>query len=146
MRKPSLVALLALTALGFTAPVVAGDVPSATASFTGEAVAVGVGFTWGKGVLVFHGKRYPFKVNGLSAIGAGVTRISGAGTVYNLTAPADFGGTYGAAGGGGSIGSHGKGSASMKNEKGVEIEFHAKEKGVSVNLDLSGVHISMPSA
>lgn len=146
MLKPKLATFLVLSVLVVSAPAAAKDIPSATASFSGESVAVGVGFSWGKGVLIFHGKRYPFKVNGLSAIGAGVTKISGIGTIYDLKSPADFAGTYGAAGGGGAVGSHGKASASLKNEKGVEIEFHAKEKGVSVNLDLSGVHITMTPA
>lgn len=38
-------------------------VPSATVTFSGETVAVGVAFTWGKGVLKFKGKTYPFKVS-----------------------------------------------------------------------------------
>jgi len=122
------------------------DVPSATASFTGTAVAVGLGYTWGTGVLTFEGKTYPFKVNGLSAIGAGMTKISGVGTIYHLKSVADFAGTYGSAGGGASFGSHGQGSTSLKNDKGVMIEFHAKEKGVSLNLDLGGVHIEMVPA
>jgi hypothetical protein len=82
-------------------------------------------------------------VDGISAIGAGVTKITGTGTVYHLKTAADFGGTYGAAGGGASVGEHGTGSASLKNDKDVVIEFHAREKGVSVNLDVSGVHIKM---
>jgi hypothetical protein len=122
------------------------DSPSATASFTGATVAIGLGFTWGKGVLTFEGKTYPFKVDGLSAIGAGVTKMSGVGTIYHLKSAADFAGTYASAGGGASLGSHGQGSASLKNDKGVVIEFHAKEKGVSINLDLSGVHIKMVPA
>ncbi len=122
------------------------DAPSGTASFTGATVAIGVGFTWGKGVLTFEGKTYPFKVDGLSAIGAGITKISGVGTIYHLKSAADFAGTYGSAGGGASLGSHGQGSASLKNDKGVVIEFHAKEEGVSLNLDLSGVHIKMMPA
>jgi hypothetical protein len=146
MYRTKIITLFAVAGLAVTAPAAAKDAPSATASFTGETVAVGVGFTWGKGVLVFKGKRYPFKVDGLSAIGAGVTKISGTGTIYNLKSAADFAGTYAAAGGGASAGSHGQGSASLRNAKGVEIEFHATEKGVSVSLDLSGVHIKMTPA
>lgn len=150
MQISKLITLLAFAATVGSAPVIAKtaakDAPSATASFTGETVAVGVGFTWGKGVLTFKGKAYPFKVDGLSAIGLGITKISGTGTIYHLKSAADFGGTYVAAGGGASVGSHGEGSASLRNEKGVVIEFHAQEKGVSVNLDLSGVHIELTPA
>lgn len=118
-------------------------VPSATATFTGETVAVGVAFTWGKGVLTFKGKTYPFKVDGLSAVGAGAEKISGTGEVYHLTSVADFPGVYGAAGGGATIGKMGRGSASLKNDKGVVIEFKAKETGLEVNLAAGGVTIAM---
>ena len=151
MQISKMITLFAISAFAVGAPAnakpaTAKEVPSATASFTGETVAVGVGFTWGKGVLTFKGKTYPFKVDGLSAIGAGVTKISGSGTIYHLKSAADFAGTYGAAGGGASVGSHGRGSASLRNDKGVVIEFHAKEKGVSINLDLSGVRIELTPA
>ena len=143
MRPLTYATLLAFAATAIATPAVAQEVPSATASFTGERVAIGVGFTWGKGVLTFEGKTYPFKVDGLSALGAGVTKLSGSGMVYHLTNPADFAGTYVAAGAGGALGSHGEGSASLKNDKGVVIEFHTREQGISVNLDLSGVHIQL---
>ncbi len=118
-------------------------VPSATATFTGETVAVGVAFTWGKGVLTFKGKTYPFKVDGLSAIGAGAAKISGSGEVYHLAAVADFPGTYAAAGGDATMGQKGRGSTSLKNNKGVVIEFKARETGLEVNLAAGGVKIAM---
>ncbi len=118
-------------------------VPSATVTFTGETVAVGVAFTWGQGVLTFKGKTYPFKVDGLSAVGAGAKKISGTGQVYHLASVADFPGTYAAAGGGATMGKTGRGSASLKNDKGVVIEFKAKETGLEVNLAAGGVTIAM---
>lgn len=117
--------------------------PSATATFTGETVAIGVAFTWGKGVLTFNGKTYPFKVDGLSAVGAGAEKISGTGEIFHLTSVADFPGIYAAAGGGGAMGTSGRGSASLKNDKGVVIEFKAKETGLEVNLAAGGVKIAM---
>jgi len=143
MRPLKYATQLAFAAIAIGTPAIAQDTPSGSASFSGETVAIGVGFTWGKGVLKFEGKDYPFKVDGLSAIGAGITKMSGTGRVYHLKTPADFAGTYAVAGGGGALGSHGEGSASLKNDKGVVIEFHTREKGVSVNLDISGVHIKM---
>lgn len=116
---------------------------SATATFNGATVAVGMAFTWGKGVLTFKGKTYPFKVNGLSAIGAGVEKISGTGKIYHLASLADFPGMYAAAGGGATMGKMGRGSASLKNDKGVVIEFTARETGLEVNLAAGGVEIAM---
>jgi hypothetical protein len=117
--------------------------PSATATFTGETVAIGVAFTWGKGVLTFNGTTYPFKVDGLSAVGAGVEKITGTGEIFHLKSVADFPGIYAAAGGGGAMGKSGHGSASLKNDKGVVIEFKAKETGLEVNLAAGGVKIAM---
>jgi len=71
-------------------------------------------------------------VDGLRTIGADVSKISGVGRIDHLKPAADLAGTYGSAG-----------SASLKNDKGVVIEFRAKGKGVSLDLDLSGVHITM---
>ena len=145
MKHFKLAALLACAALTLTGPATAKvkAAPAATATFSGETVAVGVSFTWGKGVLTFKGKTYPFKVNGISAIGAGYTKITGTGKVYNLKSASDFSGVYASAGGGASIGTKGVSSASLRNDHGVVIEFKAKESGVSVNLDISGVRIAM---
>jgi hypothetical protein len=118
-------------------------VPAASAIFTGDTVAVGVAFTWGKGVLTFKGQTYPFEVDGLSAVGAGATKISGTGEIYHLKSVADFPGIYAVAGGSGAIGKSGRGSATLKNDKGVVIEFKARETGLEVSLAAGGVKIAM---
>ena len=69
--------------------------------------------------------------------------MTGTGKIYYLKSLGDFNGVYAAAGGGVAVGSHGEGSASLRNDKGVVIEFHAKERGVSLNLDLSGIRIEL---
>jgi hypothetical protein len=145
MKYLKLTTLLACAAIATAGPVIAKvkAVPTATATFSGETVAVGIGFTWGKGVLTFKGKTYPFKVDGLSAVGVGITKLTGTGKIYNLKSVSDFTGVYASAGGGASIGPKGVSSASLRNDKGVEIEFHAKERGISLNLDVSGVRIAM---
>ena len=65
-----------------------------TVTFTGGAVAVGIGFQWGSGTLTFQGQQYPFRVSGLSVVDVGITRITGSGTVRNLRRLADFNGNY----------------------------------------------------
>lgn len=50
-------------------------------------------------MLTFKGKSYPFKVYGLSAVGAGAEKIGGTGDIYSLTSLADFLGIYGSAAG-----------------------------------------------
>lgn len=41
-------------------------------TFTGGAVALGIGFQWGSGTLTYQGREYPFSLNGLSVVDVGV--------------------------------------------------------------------------
>ena len=50
-----------------------------TITFTGGAVALGIGYQWGSGVLTYGGVDYPFKVSGLSVIDVGASRVTGTG-------------------------------------------------------------------
>ena len=68
--------------------------PDATLTLSEGSVAVGIGFSWGKGTLSYQGKTYPFKVDGLSVGEVGLTRASAAGNVFNLKKLADFSGSY----------------------------------------------------
>src|SRR5258705_6325015 len=72
--------------------------PSGTITMSGGAVAVGVGYTWGNGVLDFNGKKYPFSLSGLSVVDVGAASIEGVGEVYNLRDPQQFSGNYVAGG------------------------------------------------
>ncbi|HTI79133.1 MAG TPA: hypothetical protein VL614_01650 [Acetobacteraceae bacterium] len=113
-----------------------------TVSFSGGAIALGVGFQWGSGTLTYHGQQYPFKLDGLSVVDVGVTRVSGSGTVHNLKKLADFSGNYvsvsaGAAlGGGGSVGT-------LRNQNGVVIDGVSTAQGVRLTLAPGGVNISL---
>jgi hypothetical protein len=125
-------------------PVTTGPASSTdgTVSFTGGAVAIGVGFQWGSGTLTYQGREYPFRVDGLSVLDVGVTRVSGSGTVHNLYRLADFSGNYvsvaaGAAlGGGGSIGT-------LRNQNGVVIDGVTTAQGVRLTLAPGGVNIRL---
>src|SRR6186997_3453149 len=79
-------------------PVAASAAPQGTTegrvTFTGGAVALGIGYQWGSGILSFRGMDYPFRVSGLSVVDVGVTRVSATGTVHNLRNLADFNGNY----------------------------------------------------
>jgi hypothetical protein len=113
-----------------------------TVSFTGGAVAIGVGFQWGSGTLTFQGRQYPFRVSGLSVVDVGVTQATGSGTVRNLRNLADFSGNYVsiAAGvtvaGGGSV-------ASLRNQNGVVIDKVTTDQGVRLTLAPGGVNITL---
>src|SRR4029434_2014760 len=72
--------------------------PDATLTLSEGSVAVGIGWSWGKGVLNYKGKSYPVKVEGLSVGEVGVTKAQARGDVFNLKRVEDFPGLYAAAG------------------------------------------------
>ncbi len=116
--------------------------PDATLKMSEGSVAVGIGWSWGKGTLTFKGKNYPFKVEGLSVGDVGVTKASANGKVYNLKKLEDFTGTYSAAAAAATVGG-GAGVAAMKNENGVEINIVATSQGIAFKLAAQGVKLTL---
>ena len=116
--------------------------PDATLTLTEGTVAVGIGFSWGKGTLAFQGKTYPVKVEGLSVGEVGVNRATALGNVYNLAKLADFDGNYVAGGAGATIGG-GVGVTAMKNQNGVVIELKSTTQGASLKLAAEGLKLSV---
>lgn len=103
-----------------------------------------LGGSTGSGMLTFHGKKYPFKLKGLSAgANVGISKMSAVGAVYDLKQVTDFPGTYtklesSVALGGGVGGLH------LKNEHGVIMELHSRTKGLDINIaSMSGITITM---
>jgi hypothetical protein len=144
VKSRTLSSLAAVAMLAVATPSLADKTPvSGSATFKGEMIAVGVGYTWGSGILTYKGKEYLFKARGVSALGAGAEKVSGTAEVYHLNALQDFNGVYGAAGVGGVIGHEGGGTAVLKNDKGVEMRLHAEDKGLEINLALSGVKVTL---
>jgi hypothetical protein len=114
----------------------------ATLKLSEDDVAVGVGFSWGKGSLTYGGKTYPVKVEGLSVGEVGVSRAAAVGSVYNLKKLEDFNGNYTAAGTGGTIGG-GAGVTAMKNQNGVVIEMKSTTQGASLKLAAEGIKLNV---
>ena len=102
-----------------------------------------VGVTGGSGTLVYQGKRYPLKIGGVSlgaTFGASKARLSG--TVQNLNNVSDISGTYGATEAGYAVVS-GRKTVRLKNSKGVMLVLRGRQVGLEVQLDLSGMQISL---
>src|SRR5215813_15078751 len=95
-----LVSLLVGLAVAQTAPAKKAD---ATLELSEGTVAVGIGFSWGKGTLTYQGKKYPVKVEGLSVGEVGVDRATALGKVRDLKKLDDFDGNYVAAGAGATV-------------------------------------------
>jgi len=102
-----------------------------------------IGGSGGEGTLVFHGRRYPISIGGISAgfvFGASKTYFRG--TVSRIRGPGDVAGVYGAAGGGGALGV-GAQAIVLRNEKGAVLTLTGRQVGLQVNADLSGLSISL---
>jgi hypothetical protein len=102
-----------------------------------------VGASGGSGTLVYQGKKYPLSIGGVS-LGAtfGASKAELSGTVRNLNNVSDIAGTYGAAEAGYAVVS-GKKTARLKNPKGVVLVLRGRQVGLEVQLDLSGMQISL---
>ena len=105
-------------------------------------MAVGIGWSWGKGVLNFQGKNHAFKVKGLSVGELGITKAEATGRVFNLKKLEDFNGLYASAGVEGTI-ALGAGETAMKNNKGVVIYVSPLTKGVNFKLAVEGVNFTL---
>jgi hypothetical protein len=113
-----------------------------TILISAKGAAVGVGYTWGDGVLNYHGHEYHFTVKGVSVADVGFSEIVGHGRVYNLHRLSDFSGTYGAATGEATLG-NGVGGQYLRNGKGVEIHIDDVTKGARLSGSADGIQLTL---
>jgi hypothetical protein len=111
-------------------------------TFTGGAIAVGIGFQWGGGTLTYQGQQYPFRVSGISVVDFGVTRVSASGTVRNLRNLADFSGNYVSISAGATLAGGGS-VTTLRNQNGVVIDGVSTAQGVRLTLAPGGVNITL---
>ena len=144
MRTPILSALIAAVLL-----VLAGH-QSATADDLKKAGTVTISQTQiafigsgnlGGGELTYNGKTYEFTVGGLGIGGFGISTMTATGTVYNMTDPNQFAGTYVQARYGFAAGTSGSGKLWLQNNLGVVIELETQRQGLAVSLGGDAVYI-----
>lgn len=102
-----------------------------------------IGGAAGSGTLTFRGRRYPLSIGGLSyglTFGGSQTNLRG--RVRNIRRPSDIEGVYGAAGAGAAV-VRGAQAVVLTNPKGAILELSGTQTGLIVNLDLSGLAISL---
>jgi hypothetical protein len=102
-----------------------------------------IGASAGSGVMHCGGKTYRIAIGGLSAglvFGGSETRFSGRAVFPH--SPYDVAGAYGAAGAGGAV-IVGAQVITLRNEKGATLTLSGRQIGLQVNLDLSGLAISV---
>ena len=132
-------ALFVLT-LGFSTTVYAD---SGAIRFNVVKAGFVIGGSVGGGTLVFHGRRYPLAIGGVSygfTFGASATDFVG--TVSNIRRPSDVNGVYAAAGGGIAVGP-GAGGIVLTNQNGAALTVSGRQAGLIVAADLNGLVITL---
>ena len=107
-----------------------------------KSIAVGVGVSWGDGVLEYQGKKHPFTVTGLSVVDLGVSKVSARGEVKNLKKLEDFNGNYTGVSAGATVAGGGGGMA-LKNQNGVVLHLVGTTQGLKFKLGVDGVKITL---
>ncbi len=116
--------------------------PEAYLELTETSVAIGVGYSWGEGTLLYQDKKYPVEVKGVSVIDVGVTKARAFGKIYNLKKLDDFNGNYTSASAEGTL-VGGAGAATMKNQNGVVMDLFSTTRGLNLKLAPSGVSLKI---
>jgi len=118
--------------------------PSGTVEIDETQFAFILGGSAGGGVLTFQGKKYPFKIGGLTAgVNVGISKMSAAGEVYDLKNIAKFPGTYTKLDVGIALGG-GVGGLQLKNENGVIMRLESRTQGLQLNAgSASGIKVTM---
>ena len=102
-----------------------------------------IGGAAGSGTLTFRGRTYRLAIGGLSygfTFGGSQTYLHG--RVSNIFRPSDIEGVYGAAGAGGTI-IRGPQAIVLANQKGAVLELSGVQTGLMINLDLSGMGLTL---
>ena len=107
-----------------------------------RSAAVGVGYTWGDGVLSYRGHRYPFTVKGVDVAAVGYSTVVGHGRVYKLHRVSDFTGTYAASTGEATL-VNGLGGQVLANGTGVQIRIDNVTKGAKLSGSADGIQLTL---
>ena len=102
-----------------------------------------IGGTVGSGTMTFQGRTYRLGIGGLSyglTFGGSQTYLRG--RVTNIYRPSDIEGVYGAAGAGVTA-IRGPQAIVLANQKGAVLELSGNQTGLMINLDLSGMAVSL---
>ena len=139
IKKIGLVLLVSGLLTGFTQ---AADKSDATIKISSGSVALGIGWSWGKGTLTYKGKDYPISVKGLSIGKVGITGATASGEVYRLKSLKDFDGNYTAAGAGITL-AGGRSAVDMTNQNHVRVRVISTNRGVDLTLGGGGVEMKL---
>lgn len=134
-----IVALAAIMAAGFST----ARADSGTVRLSFIKAGWVIGGSVGSGTMTFRGRTYPLVIGGISyglTFGGSQTFLRG--RVTNIYRPSDIEGVYGAAGAGATV-IRGPQAIVLANQKGAVLELAGNQTGLMVNLDLSGMALSL---
>ncbi|MEI8355094.1 MAG: hypothetical protein WCG31_03190 [Deltaproteobacteria bacterium] len=134
--------LVLVTCFSISGPAFSQDKPDATVKLSEGQIAIGIGYSWGNGIITFKGQDYPFKVRGISVVDVGISRADATGSVFKLKNLEDFNGTYTTASAEATV-AGGAGGITMENQNGVVIRLVATTQGVNFKLALEGVKLTL---
>jgi hypothetical protein len=138
LRFP-VIALLAMFAASVASPADA----QGTIRLTVAKAGFFVGASGGSGTLRLQGRSYPLNIGGLSAgLTFGASQTEFVGNVRNIRRPSDIEGVYSAIGAGVAVGG-GARVLQLRNARGVVLALRGRQVGLEVDLDLSGLAISL---
>jgi hypothetical protein len=115
--------------------------PTGSVTIKATTVKVGVGVSWGEGVLTFGNENHPFKVSGLSIVGIGGSSVEAEGTVFNLEKLEDFAGAWAEVSGAAVLGKQSAGGITMRNGD-IYMTLAGKQKGAQLSAGGGGLTIS----
>ena len=141
IKKIGLLLLVLVVMTGFT-QAAKEEKPDATLRLSGKSVAAGIGFSWGKGTLTYHGHDYPISVKGLSLGKVGITGVTASGEVHHLKKLQDFDGNYTGVGAGITL-AGGRSAVTMKNQNGVRIRLISTTRGADITIGGGGVDMRL---
>lgn len=138
------VLLAASLLVGGLAVAADADKPVGTVSITERQFGLILGGSSGSGTLTFNGKKYPFRLTGMSAgLNVGVSKMSAIGEVYALKKVSQFPGTYTQLRASVAVGG-GVGGSRLQNENGVIMVLRSRTKGLDLNLgNVTGLTVTM---
>ena len=141
MYRKLLIVTVALMLALSVAPAQAQEA-DATISIDVNTAAVGLGASWGRGVVTYGPKTYAFKVRGLNVLTAGIQKLKANGEVFNLKAIDDLEGKYQKADKAGITFIKKKDiGLVVQNDKGVVLNLKAAKKGLELDLVSEGLTV-----
>ena len=135
--------LIAVAALVLTVGLAwAEDTTTGKVTIQTMSAGIGLGITWGDGVLEYHGEKYPFSVTSFDVGDIGVARVMANGVVFNLKRVEDFSGMFAAVVASGTLGGR-AGSGAMYNNNKVSVVWAGTNQGLNISLAHSGVNVEL---